>query len=94
MLMLQSGREPWQPPTPQTESIALDALPESLFANPLRRRGPLLNARYVDLVARGFDIIAETDEEQAIAYRRLIDAARYFHVAIDTRAIPERARVR
>ena len=94
MLMLQTGREPWQPPTPQTDSAALDALPESLFANPLRRRGPLLNARYVDLVARGFDIIAESEEEQAIAYRRLVDAARYFHVALRTGAIPERLRSR
>ena len=80
MVMAELRPPVWEPPT--SERPVLETLPEAVFANPLRRRGPLLNARYVELVARCFDLIAETEAEREIAERRLIEAARYFQVAL------------
>jgi hypothetical protein len=58
----------------------VESWPDDVFANPMRRRGPLLSARYVELISRAFSVFAETDDERDVTYARLASAARYYGV--------------
>lgn len=85
--------EPWTPPHADLDPESSSGWPDSLFANPLKRRGPLLNARYVSLVIRCFDVFADNDAEREIAYARLVAAARHFEVPLSARSWRELARI-
>jgi hypothetical protein len=74
--------EPWAPPAPGIDLEESANWPDSVFANPLKRRGPLLNARFVSLVIRCFDVFADNDTERELAYSRLVEAARHFRVPL------------
>jgi hypothetical protein len=77
--------ERWTPPSSDLDPSAATSWPDSIFVNPFKRRGPLLNARFVSLVIACFDVFADDDEERTIAYARLVDAARHFDVPLDAR---------
>ena len=72
----------WTPHPDIDLRSAVDSWPDDVFANPVRRRGPLLSARYVELIARGFGVFADTDDERELTYARLAAAAKYFGVPL------------
>jgi hypothetical protein len=72
----------WTPHPDIDIQTPVESWPDDVFANPARRRGPLLSARYVELIARAFGVFADTDDEREIAYSRLASAARYYGVPL------------
>jgi hypothetical protein len=72
----------WTPHPDIDVRSSVESWPDDVFANPVRRRGPLLSARYVDLISRAFTVFADTDAERDLTYARLVSAARYFGVPL------------
>jgi hypothetical protein len=82
----------WSPPAFDLDLEASATWPESIFANPVKRRGPLLNSRFVSLVVGCFDVFADNDVEREIAYERVLQAAKHFKVPITARSWRELSR--
>lgn len=82
----------WTPPPPDLDPEVSSAWPASLFVNPVKRRGPMLNARFVSLAIRCFEVFADNDDERELAYARLAQAARYFGVPLQAQSWRELTR--
>jgi hypothetical protein len=81
--------EPWSPPPAGLDPEESANWPDSVFANPLKRRGPLVSPRFVSLVIRCFDVFADNDAEREIAFARLVAAASHFRVPLAARSWQE-----
>jgi hypothetical protein len=81
--------EPWSLPPGDLDADTSAAWPDSVFANPIKRRGPLVNPRFISFVIRCFPVFADNDDEREIVYGRLIEATRNFGIPLTARSWSE-----
>jgi len=80
-----SNRATWKPKTVHGEidSATRDALPDSAFAFPEKRKEPLTDASHVKNALARFDQVSGvTDDERDIAFANIKKAAEHFGVEV------------
>jgi hypothetical protein len=71
----------WEPHEKHGQLTMKSDLPDSVFAFPKERKEPLTDAEHVrNAVARFDQVIGVTDEERALAFANIEQAANYYGV--------------
>ena len=73
----------WKPHEKHGELTERSDLPDSVFAFPKERKEPLTDASHVrNAIARFDQVIGVSDEERALAFANIKQAAAYYHVDV------------
>jgi len=73
----------WKPHDKHGRLTAQSDLPDAVYAFPKQRKEPLTDAQHVrNAVARFDQVIDVSDEDRALAFANIKEAAKYYHVEL------------